>query len=749
MGKGKRGMNIGNKSMAENVIPTQQANELTDIAKDESANDVVSNTMPSSGNKILDALFKNKNNSFNKLVDAVEIAKNANAEEQTIKAEDRDYKNAVSQTLQTLYDKAQSVYSYIGTVSKDQVENDVAKSEQDDIYSSIENPSDTAMERLSVQDYFPDIARDINVGNYSGRRVGSVSIFAAPGMTIPFGMLDARKRALAQAAQKKSAMMQKIQELPNAPDQFNIGFKQYAHSKISAFNEKHNYDPQAFMRDKEAMAELYRLQTTAKAMIDVDTEFDRLLTNRVDKDGKPAYYIPEELLKQMYDFQSGKLENMEDYFSGKKNVSELLRNARNYGDGTRMVDSRIAELLKYPQQLPMSVKKGVTITEDNIKELKSAREKAVATGSYDSYVTALKKFYEIDVDGIVDPWMDNAGYAKDDPARQWIRDYFKAQIPKESVEAKWTDVANRNFDYYKFGKELEYKKEQDRSYWETVRNKFDEVETQKSISSIQSSLSNIDNRIKEINSDPSISAESKKQKIDYWREKKAGILADAYNSIPGFGALGFKVQRDPNNPDRVYGISAITGQERNKGVTFANKEVGVYVFDPSVAGDKGKWVSFEELKNHMIIKNQYDEDGNVIPNSQTITYKKGFTPVTRGTGAAGNEFDADMIKVIQDSRIGSVTASAYEHQIEAGYGSGGNKYAVNTNNVQYYNNADEKMVMVTTRLNPIIYDQKGNAKPSKVRLTVQSDLKSFTELETLEVLSGTRDLTKDKFEGDE
>jgi hypothetical protein len=721
-GKGKKGMNVGKKSMPEDVVSTQQPKVLSTAEADQAANDVVARTLPSSGNKILDSLMRNKNNSFNTLVEAVDVAKKANEEEQKIKVQDRDFKNAASQFLQNLYNQSQTKTTYEGTTTKEEVEKDI-----EDVYSSIEYPSDVALERLGVQDYFPDIGTDINVGTYSGRRVGSVSIFAAPGMTIPFGLLDARKRALAQAAQNKSATMQKIQELPDTSDQFNIAFKGYAHSRVAALNEKHNYDPRSFMRDKEAMAELYRLQTTAKAIIDVDTQFDELLKNRIDKEGRVAYYIPEELLKQMYDFQAGKLDNMEDYFSGKKNVSDLLRNARNYADGTRMVDSRIAELLKYPRELPISIKKGVEITEENIKEIEESRKRAASTGSYDSYVSVLKKFYKIDVDGIVDPWMDDAGYPKDSPAREWIKQYFEAQIPKETIKAQWDNVANKNFDYFKFNKEFEYKKEQERSFWQATADDYKKLQ-------VDRALANAAPALRAIDANGSLSA-SEKQK------RKQSILMDAYSQM-GIGRYQGKaitVVTDPSDPNKVYGRVLANNKED---IAVVPNDLGtMYVQVREYVKGKG-WVpkmsGGKPVYEHVSVKKMY---ASMSPNgTESVNYGK-YIPQSRINYKNNTEYDKYMAQFYNQAASGAVSTGVNEYQVQAGYMSGTNRYPLTTGNYGSFANSKEsdKLLIVDTKTQFSIekIDGEGNVTydVSPIQISFKSDILDETQRKPLEVIA--------------
>lgn len=725
----------------------------TEEGKTDAANVVVANTLPNSGNEVLNAATKDENISFQGLVDAKKLAGETDKEEQKIKAETAqqniDVSNAISETAKNLYSASQgSLAGYETTATKEQVEKDVAAKTAKDIYSSIELPTGLALDKLGVQEYFPTIGDNIITGSFTGRRLGSVTMFGAGGTVIPFGLMDARKRALVEAAQKKQAALQKLQELPNAPEQLNTQFKQYAHGRISALSEKFNYDPAAFMRDKDAMAELYRLQTAAEAMINVDKQFDDIVKNRIGSDGKPTVYIPDELLQEMYKFQEGKLDNAEDYFSGKKNVSELLSNARTYASGTRMVDTRIAELLKYPRELPVNLKKGTQIDKAALKEIEAARKEIKGGSGYDAYLSVIKKYYEIDVDGIVDNWMNEQGYPADDKARQWTKDYFRAQIPPETITAKFDYQANKDYDYWAKRGDWAREDEEKMAYWETVNQKSIDQNLKDRITQTGSRIDKINDRIIAVRAS-SMSDEEKRKEIVALRREKGGILADAYNEYSAVFGAGMKVEVDPNDGRIVYGKVKVNRETQKSTAIVGNKKLTIYVAEEFVAGGKrqykeGKSPSLEEFKKHV----RFDKNGKAI-------FDKGWTPVSRGSGDAAEAYDKELKQILDNSAGGALNMSANEHNVTAGYTSKGNKYKVNTDNVGAYANSKDQTMIVSTSANPIIATDQKDAKgqpiyaPSRVRLSFETDLNDFADRQTIEEMSSPVQTNESKFMGDE
>lgn len=74
-----------------------------------------------------------------------------------------------------------------------------------------------ALPELSPSDMFPSAGNNINKGSYSGSVVGNVPIFAPSELT-PFAVFDAKKRALAAAAEKKAAEIDAFYKLAAPPE---------------------------------------------------------------------------------------------------------------------------------------------------------------------------------------------------------------------------------------------------------------------------------------------------------------------------------------------------------------------------------------------------------------------------------------------------------------------------------------------------------------------------------------------------
>jgi len=357
---------------------------------------------------------------------------------------------------------------YSAITNKEQVQKDITQ-QYKDIDASIPQ---AVVEKLSVQDYYPEVGRDIAVGTFTGSRIGSQTIYSGAGGLLPMGLYDERKRSLVKAAKEKQAEIDKILSIPDTTPQLKESFSKYAYSTLYDDLARNNFNPASFFRDKEAMQNKYRMESVAKNLTYATERAKSMLDSSIGKDGKPGTYIPEDLKKEMRDFLSGAVDNAEDYYSGKKNISDFTNKMKTYSNGTVWIDERRDEWVKNPTEAPISLKTGKQLTDANIAEINGAIA-AIDDKSpdSDSYISVLKKYYDIDP-AVVDRWADNEGYAKDDPARENLKDYMRYQIPAASFVSTVKTMANQNvararlaLDRDKFN----YQKQQDKeSYFGTI-----------------------------------------------------------------------------------------------------------------------------------------------------------------------------------------------------------------------------------------------------------------------------------------
>jgi len=156
---------------------------------------------------------------------------------------------------------------------------------------------EAAIERLGLEEYYPDINTPLQVGTYSGSIVGNNPIFVGGGGYFPFSVLDARKRAMETAAANRVAQAEKIKELFIVPtaEQYQDQLTEYGLSLYSDLGEAAGWDYTAmtdmtteYGRNSTKAIQNYR--SNAKRFLQLQAQYDKTLTEWNKGDGA---YIPE------------------------------------------------------------------------------------------------------------------------------------------------------------------------------------------------------------------------------------------------------------------------------------------------------------------------------------------------------------------------------------------------------------------------------------------------------------------------
>lgn len=174
---------------------------------------------------------------------------------------------------------------------------------------------------MNPNTYVPSLGQSTAVGGYSGSMIGSTTLFAPTGRIVPLGMIDAREKALQDAAAKavelkaqkaaKQAEMN-VMAVPTAPRLNNKNFQ-------GAYNKEFN----SWYNDtvKEAQR-LYGPNDWARALKDPNTEIGRdfqqklaqfqylaergnqltdMMAKAMAQEEKGELYLPEKTKRMMYD----------------------------------------------------------------------------------------------------------------------------------------------------------------------------------------------------------------------------------------------------------------------------------------------------------------------------------------------------------------------------------------------------------------------------------------------------------------
>ena len=340
-----------------------------------------------------------------------------------------------------------------------------------------------ALERLGVQDYYPDINKDIAVGSYSRKTLGSGNIYVAQGGLLPRTVIDARDRAIqAQAMQKQS----KIDAIKSKRFVTSEQFQQkYDDAYLDWLNENIRNaganvdlltDPSTEM-GRKFLEESTRWENLYKENLYVDGMVDNLQTKQ--DEGK---YVSIYALSIADEWNDGR-SNTEDWLSGKSKVSNVVSELKAYDNMITWADEILPDYAKNGL-ISMPIKPNVDITNPEIA--KTAQEALIFKPgmSNDQYISGLRKYYDTEaIESVVNNAFAGKNFYKGRTAQEEatqkaiLTDYIVNSLG-EDISFEQKVVANDNLERSRLALDREkhqwdmdkemYKREMDVSYNEGI-----------------------------------------------------------------------------------------------------------------------------------------------------------------------------------------------------------------------------------------------------------------------------------------
>ena len=379
--------------------------------------------------------------------------------------------NASSTYLQGI-GEGQGKPSYVnGIATKDQVEKDVV-----DSYANMDNQIPQAVvEKLGVQDYYPQAGRDVAVGNFTGSRIGSQTIYSGAGALLPMGLYDARKRALAKAATEKQAAVDKyfdvIDTAPQYQEPFNVSTIDWMNDNL--YN-KHKGNTNEFLKDPAVRREYARRQGLAKELKHYSTWADALLKDAAD-DKK---YVTPEMINISGEIKSALVNNAEDVVSGKKDLGPLFAKAQVYQNIVPQIDIMVKQAYSASAlgESPINLRTGGEYDKESFKKEAADFVREVKSGNInrDAFITGYKKFFTGDYEQAIKALTASGKYAKEQ--EQAGLDYFAGQMQEQVkfdtkiLDSKAIDWANLDEKKRQFNLNYQKLREEGQTHWQ-ARNK--------------------------------------------------------------------------------------------------------------------------------------------------------------------------------------------------------------------------------------------------------------------------------------
>lgn len=379
--------------------------------------------------------------------------------------------NATSTYLQGIGDQ-QGKPSYLGgAATKDQIKKDVV-----DSYVAMDSQVPQAVvERLGVQDYYPQAGRDVAVGTFTGSRIGSQTIYSGAGALLPMGLYDARKRALAQAAKDKQAAVDKyfdlIETAPQYQEKFNVDLMDWMNDSL--YN-KHKGNADAFIKDPTVRREYARRKGLAKELTHYSKWSDDLLKDASEE----KKYVTKDMIETAAQIKSALIDNTDDVVSGKKDLGPLFAKAQVYQNIIPQVDIMVKEALSESAlgRSPINLRTGGVYDSEKFKNEASQFVQKTKTGDINrnDFITGFKKYFTGDYEQAINGLIGSGKYS--DEQTQAAIDYFAGQMQEQVIldhkilDSKAVDWANLAEKKRQFDLNYQKLREEGQTHWQ-ARNK--------------------------------------------------------------------------------------------------------------------------------------------------------------------------------------------------------------------------------------------------------------------------------------
>jgi hypothetical protein len=357
--------------------------------------------------------------------------------------------------------------SYQQVATKADVEKDITNQ-----YRNLDSSIPQAVvEKLGVQDYYPEIGRDIAVGTFTGSRIGSQTIYSGAGGLLPQGLYDARKRALNDAAKAKTAALDKYYSGIDIAAQFKPKFNETVNDAMdNLLYKKHGGNVNAFLADPESRREFSRLEAVAKNV----NHYDAYATSVLKDSADDTKFIDAEQIKNAQDIKRALVDDVDGVLNGKKDLSALFAKAQVYQNMIHQIDKVLDDVLAEGKigKLPINMRTGGVYDEPKFVEERNQYIQKLNGGTLNQalYISGFKKFFTGNYEQIIDGMVQSGKYS--DLQKDAAMNYFAGHL-QEQVELKneFVETGNTAASRLAFDKEKEYYKrtQEGQTPW-TVRN---------------------------------------------------------------------------------------------------------------------------------------------------------------------------------------------------------------------------------------------------------------------------------------
>lgn len=361
-------------------------------------------------------------------------------------------------TTSNVMNTGEQIYSFDAGLNAEKVKRRIAQTAIDDS----DDISSLALDDLSIDDYYPTMRKDIAVGTYSGKYLGSATIFAAPGAIAPLGLYNKRKKALADAAKQKQANLEKLLNVPETSAQYQAQYTESFFNGLEPFLDKHGYNTNTMSTDIDFLRYMGNMQAKAREISKSDEYANSIIESSKDKD----QYIPQDMIDVALKVKYNQIDNLDAILRGEKNAVEPFKDAQVYLNLKPQVDD-LAKTLLDPARLaesPLNMRTGGKYDEPSFVAERNNFIAKVKSGTYgkDEYASGIVKWFGGSYEQAIEAMAASQNASQDQVEN--MKKYFAAQMqPKMIMDYKFVDndalgLANLAWQKKKYNLEAEERK---------------------------------------------------------------------------------------------------------------------------------------------------------------------------------------------------------------------------------------------------------------------------------------------------
>jgi len=352
-----------------------------------------------------------------------------------------------------------------------------AKEHMDFLKKSRVQGGSPAIEKMGLQQYYPDINQSNAVGSYSRSMLGSGNIYVAGGGFIPVGIIDARKRALENAAKTKAKndhdMLAAIMKADGAI-QYNDQILNMQMNILEKYGgatggESGKWDISALHSgdtalSREFLKEMQEMRVFAAQTKDMNVRSKNILEASLSE----KKYVSSEARIAAQEYLGGSA-NMEQMSNDRGKLRDQMNLLRSWDD-IQYNATQIAEKLK-ADELPISMKGGFDFNDPKIASNMNEALFKIRHGQYDEGYRMLVKYVDTSrIDALVDGAISGGHFyssATFDPRAEMIKSVMAQEEVITKIET--TQAMHRNASHARLVR-LDALKEKEGKYWTNIHS---------------------------------------------------------------------------------------------------------------------------------------------------------------------------------------------------------------------------------------------------------------------------------------